>query len=403
LKVALTLVYAGTSALEEVAHNPKEGTAMIQSNRKRASSSDKIRYAVVGLGYIAQSAVLPAFAHAKRNCELVALVSDDAEKARKLATKYDVERTFSYDEYEDCLELVDAVYIALPNSMHRDFTVRAARAGVHVLCEKPMAVTEADCEAMIDAADENAVSLMIGYRLHFEKANLAALAAVEAGKIGEPRFFDGIFTMQVVEGDTRLQKALGGGSVYDLGIYCINAARGLFKAEPIEVMAASVRGDDPRFTEVDETSSAILRFPDERLAVITSSFGTSSVSSYKLVGTKGSLCLDPAFEDTGELSMCLTVGEKDTEKTFPDRDQFAPELIYFSQCILDGTEPEPSGAEGLADVRVIRAIYESARVGRPVRLQPLKRRVTRPTPRQEITKPAARKPKLFHAHSPSKE
>ena len=131
-----------------------------------------IRYAVVGLGHIAQVAVLPAFRHAQRNSRLVALVSDDAAKRRKVGKKYRVERTYSYDDYEACLEGVDAVYIALPNSLHAEYTVRAARAGVHVLCEKPMAVTAAECEAMIDACGEQRVKLMIAYRLHFEEVTL---------------------------------------------------------------------------------------------------------------------------------------------------------------------------------------------------------------------------------------
>ena len=104
-----------------------------------------VRYAVVGLGHIAQVAMLPAFAHSRRNSRLAALVSDDRAKLRQLAARYGVEHTFSYDDYDVCLEQVDAVYIALPNSMHAEYTIRAARAGVHVLCEKPMAVTVEEC------------------------------------------------------------------------------------------------------------------------------------------------------------------------------------------------------------------------------------------------------------------
>src|SRR5688500_15703718 len=129
-----------------------------------ARRSGVIRYAVVGLGHIAQVAVLPAFAHAKRNSRVVALVSDDATKRREVSKKYRITDTFSYDEYEKCLELVDAVYIALPNHLHADYTIRAARAGVHVLCEKPMAVTVAECQRMINACRDRNVKLMIAYR-----------------------------------------------------------------------------------------------------------------------------------------------------------------------------------------------------------------------------------------------
>jgi glucose-fructose oxidoreductase len=198
----------------------------VKLKKRNSVRGKKIRYAVVGLGYIAQNAVLPAFAHA-RNSELTALVSDNPTKLKKLSKKYCVPHTYSYEEYSECLESgeVDAVYIALPNHMHRAYTEAAARAGVHVLCEKPMAVTEEDCQAMIAAAEKNNIKLMIAYRLHFEEANLRAVELVQSGKLGEPRVFDSVFTMQVKPGNVRLQKEKGGGTLYDIGIYCINAAR----------------------------------------------------------------------------------------------------------------------------------------------------------------------------------
>jgi predicted dehydrogenase len=150
--------------------------------------SGTIRYAVVGLGHIAQVAVLPAFAHSRRNSRLVALVSDDSTKRKTLARKYRLEATFTYDEYEQCLAHVDAVYIALPNSMHAEYTIRAMRAGVHALCEKPMAVTVEECERMIEVCRDARVKLMIAYRLHFEQVNLKAIDLVRRGRIGEPKF-----------------------------------------------------------------------------------------------------------------------------------------------------------------------------------------------------------------------
>src|SRR4051794_37847345 len=154
------------------------------------SEPKTIRYAVVGLGHIAQVAVLPAFKHAERS-SLTALVSGDATKRKKIGRKYKVPHVYSYEEYGECLanEEVDAVYIALPNDMHCEYTVRAAEAGKHVLCEKPMAVTEDECRRMIAAAEANRVKLMIAYRLHFEEANLKVLEMIRQGEIGEPRFF----------------------------------------------------------------------------------------------------------------------------------------------------------------------------------------------------------------------
>jgi glucose-fructose oxidoreductase len=201
-----------------------------------AAQGNLIRYAVVGLGHIAQAAMLPAFAHAKRNSRLVAAVSDDPANRKAVARAYKLESTFSYDDYDACLEQVDAVYIALPNSLHAEYTVRAARAGVHVLCEKPTAVTADECEQMIDACDKHRVKLMVAYRLHFEEINLKAIDLVRRGRIGVPKFFNSSFAMTVRRGDIRTKKVLGGETLYDIGVYCFNAARYLFRAEPTEVM-----------------------------------------------------------------------------------------------------------------------------------------------------------------------
>ena len=176
-------------------------------------------------GYISQAAVLPAFEHASSNSELPALVSNDPVKLKKLSARYGASYTYSYESYEECLRSgnIDTVYIALPNSMHREFSVKAAEAGIHILSEKPMAVREEECRDMIETARQNNVKLMIAYRLHFEAATLAAVAVIKSGKIGDPRFFVSCFSQQVKKGDIRLDSSLGGGSVYDMGIYCINA------------------------------------------------------------------------------------------------------------------------------------------------------------------------------------
>ena len=335
-----------------------------------------IRYAVVGLGHIAQKAVLPAFAHARRNSRLTALVSDDAAKLRRLAKQYGVERTGSYAEYEECLREVDAVYIALPNSLHAEYTIRAARVGVHVLCEKPMAVTVDDCEAMIRACRDGGVKLMIAYRLHFEPINREAIDIVRRGAIGEPKFFNSSFALTVKPGDIRTKAALGGGSVYDIGVYCINAARYLFRAEPKEVLALSVNAVPKKLPEIDETTGALLRFDGERLAAFVSSFNGADVGALRIVGTKGVLHVDPAYYYAEGLSYELTVNGKTRRKRGRTHDQFAPQLTYFSDCILKNREPEPDGEEGLQDVRIVRAIYESAQTGKPVAIPPFKKSKT---------------------------
>jgi predicted dehydrogenase len=383
----------------------KTGSAhKVSGNAGTTRSAKKVRYAVVGLGYISQVAVLPAFQHARENSELVVLVSGDATKRAQLAKKYHVSKTYSYEQFSQCLEsgLIDAVYIALPNNMHRAYTEGAARAGIHVLCEKPMAVTEQECEAMIEATSRADVKLMIAYRLHFEQGNLAAMAAVRDGKIGDPRIFRSGFCQQVTHGNSRLQDELGGGPLYDIGVYCINAARYLFRAEPEEVFAyAATRAQDERFKEIDEMSAALLRFPDDRLATFTCSFGAADRSTYEVIGTKGVVKMDPAYEMVGDLKSEITVEGRTQKATYKKRDQFGPELVYFSKCILENTEPEPGGKEGLADVRIIRALLESQEKNRPVRISPVGE-VTRPTEDQEIYKPPIGKPHLVKAAAPSK-
>jgi glucose-fructose oxidoreductase len=367
------------------------------------SKKSAVRYAVVGLGHIAQVAVLPAFEHAE-NAELTALVSSDAGKLKALARRYEIERAVTYEEFGDLCASgdIDAAYIALPNHMHREYTEIAASAGIHVLCEKPMAVTVKDAEAMIRACARNDVKLMIAYRLHFERANLEAIDVVNSGKIGEPRYFSSDFSLDVKEGDIRVRRETGGGALWDLGIYCVNAARYLFRAEPTEVVALTAARDDERFREVEEMLSAILRFPGERLAHFTCSLGAADIATYRVVGTKGDIVLNPAYEYAMELEREVTVGGRKNHKKYPKRDQFAPELIHFSDCILNDSEPEPSGEEGLLDVRVIEALYRSAKSGRPVRLPPRDKDV-RPSLEQEIRRPPVTKPKEVKVKPPSRQ
>jgi glucose-fructose oxidoreductase len=371
-------------------------------NRSPHHHAGKIRYAVVGLGHIAQNAILPAFAHAGKNSALTALISDDPTKLREMSRSYGVENLFSYDDYDVCLRSgeIDAVYIALPNNLHREYCVRAARAGIHVLCEKPLAPTEDDCQEMIRACAENGVSLMAAYRLHFERGNLEAIEIVKSGKIGEPRIFNSVFSQQVQPGNTRVKGRYDQGPLYDVGVYCINAARYLFREEPTEVMCFSASGKDPRFRDVEEMDAAMLRFPGERLASFTCSFGAWDTADFEVVGTRGRLRAIHGYEYTQAVTLEITVDGRTGKKTYEVRDQFAPEIIYFSDCVLRNKEPEPSGIEGLLDVHIIRSLYESARAGRSVRLKELTRQ-KRPSLRQNIYRRRVVKPRLVHVKAPS--
>ncbi len=370
-----------------------------------ATGGRKIQYAVIGLGYISQVAVLPAFAHARSNSTLTALVSGDPRKLKSLSRKYGTKHNYSYEQYADCLASgeVDAVYIALPNHLHRAYAEAAARAGIHILCEKPMALEEVDCQAMIMEAEKANVKLMIAYRLHFERGNLHAIEYVKSGKMGEPRILASVFSQQVKAGNSRLKKNVGGGAVYDMGVYCINAARYLFRDEPEEVFAWNFGRDGGRFHEVPATTTGLLKFPHDRFASFTCSFGVADRSVFEVVGTKGILKMDPAYEMTEALKSEILMGDKKLRKTFPKRDQFAAEIAYFSECVLKDKEPEPSGWDGLADVRIIQALLKSAETNRPVKLNPAAI-VRRPNLKQEIAKPALKRPpRLVNAQPPGRE
>jgi glucose-fructose oxidoreductase len=268
-----------------------------------------------------------------------------------------------------------------------------------------MAVTEKDCQAMLRACGKARVLLMIAYRLHFTEAHLRAIEFVKRGGIGQLRYFNSLFAMQVAAGNIRTDRDLGGGPLPDIGVYCINASRYLFRDEPVQVYATSAAGKDRRFKEVMEMASVVLTFPGNRLATFTCSFGSSDMDQFDLVGTEGSIHMEPAFAYEGSLKWVVKRGDKPKDKTqehsFPPGDQFAAEIDYFSECILKKRVPEPSGEEGLADVRILNAIMESIRTKRPVSLKPMpgagKRR---PASSQLIRRRPARKTQLVGVDTP---
>lgn len=367
------------------------------------NTKKKIRFGVVGLGHFAQAAILPAFANTSQAVELAAMVTGDQEKASKLSRKYKVPAVH-YDEYDSLCASgdIDAVYIALPNSQHCEFTERAAHAGVHVLCEKPLAHSVKDAERMIATCEAAKVRLMTAYRLHFEAGNLQAIKAAHSGTIGDARLFVGVHTMQVDPDNIRVDLSLGGGPVEDIGIYCLNAARYIFQSEPKEVAAFAVHGTDSRFDEVPEAVSVILRFPEDRLATFLCGFGEAKASEYRVIGTKGIIKMDPGFTWQGDIEQTISIGDKQRTKTFKHRDQIAAEIDYFAKCIREETEPEPSGREGLIDVMIIDAIRKSYQTGKSVTVKDLPTD-RRPKPSQAIRKQPPRKVTPVKASPPSKK
>ena len=368
--------------------------------RKRNGAS-RVRYAVIGAGWFGQAAILPAFKNAKSNSELAAIVSGDEQKRAELGKEYGVP-TYPYEQLEQLLASgeVDAVYIATPNSEHREPTLLAARHGVHVLCEKPLADTAAAAEEMTAECDRRGVLLMTAYRLHFEKAHTTAVETIRSGEIGNPRVFSSTFTQVVEEGNTRLDPAAGGHPLLDIGIYCINAARYLFRDEPVEVTGFAVSGPDPKFSDLPESVGAVLRFPAGRVATFVCSFGAAKGSSLQVVGTKGDVRMDPAYSHSGPRKMWVTVGGEATEKKFKDVDQIGPEIVYFSDCVLTGKRPEPDGREGVIDLRVIEAVMDSVQKGRAIPVPPAPEK-PRPDAGQQIEKPKVSEPGLVNAAPPS--
>lgn len=326
-----------------------------------------IRYAVVGAGWISQEAFMPGVAQSG-NATIAAIVTGDLEKAAKLAAFHNVPQVVAYADYDALLasDAVDAVYIALPNSLHADYAIRAARAGKHIMVEKPLATSVAEAEAMIAAAQAAGVYLMTAYRLHNEPGTLAVLDHIRQGHIGTPLIFQSIFSFQMAPGNHRLKAAHWGGPLQDVGVYCVNAARHIFGEEPVEATASLTQPkDDARFGEIEASIAATLRFPSGGLAQFVGSFGAAAVDNYRVVGALGDLELDPAFKFDCAMKLRLRRDGVTTQTTYPQIDHFGAQVAYFSDCITAGTPPEADGAEGLADMRALLAIEAAAKTGQP--------------------------------------
>ncbi|SDR63885.1 Predicted dehydrogenase [Rhizobiales bacterium GAS113] len=326
-----------------------------------------INYAVVGAGWISQQAFLPGVVQSG-NSRVAAIVTGDRAKAARLADFYGIGMVVGYDGYDALLASpgIDAVYIALPNHMHADYAIRAARAGKHILVEKPLAVTEDEALAMIAAARAANVFLMTAYRLHHEPGTVAVLEHIRANAIGRPLFFQSVFSFQTSPENHRLRATSWGGPLQDVGVYCINAARHIFAEEPIEAMATAHRPtDDPRFSEVDASVAVLLRFPSGGLAQFVASFGAAAVDNYRVVGTSGDLELDPGFRFETAPRLRLRRDGKIVETQFPQIDHFGAQVAYFSDCIAARTPPEADGDEGLADLRALIAIENACLSGQP--------------------------------------
>jgi predicted dehydrogenase len=354
-------------------------------------SNERIGIAIVGVGRISVNEMLPAIAQSK-HAKVTALVSGDRAKALKVAHQYNIPESavLDYREFEKLASMPDVqgVYIALPNSMHAEYTIRAARVGKHVLCEKPMANTAAECQQMIDACRKAGRKLMIAYRSQYEPFDRALVKMVQEKKLGALKEFMSVNSQNM--GDPqhwRLKRALaGGGALPDVGLYCINAARFLSGEEPNEVIGNtwSTPGD-ARFREVEESCQFILRFPSGFIASCSTSYAAHKSQTFRLNGSDAWAEMNPAYAYHGlKLKVARVVDGKEqlVDIQAEEKNQFTAELDHFCRCIQQNKDVHTPGEEGLQDQKIIEAIYESSRTHKPVKLaQP--GRTRGPEPQQE--------------------
>src|SRR5882724_10034679 len=327
----------------------------------------KVRYAVIGAGWISQEAFLPAVEQTG-NSEVAAIVSGNLAKAKQLADFYGIKDVYAYEQFDAMARsgVVDAVYIATPNSSHASYAERAAKHRLHILVEKPLATTAAEAESMVAAANKAGVNLVTAYRLHNDPGTIKVMEMIRDGAIGDPRYFWGGFCFQIAAGNHRLRKDHWGGPLQDLGVYCLNAARHVFGGEPVEVQALSGGdADDPRFAEVDAGISATLRFEGGRIASFYAGFGTDPVDLFHVLGTKGPLEFQHAYLFGTGRTIVLRHGDAVEHIDVAETDNFSGMIAHFSDCILEGKRPAVDSGEGLEDMRALLAIDEAAARGAP--------------------------------------
>jgi len=343
------------------------GAASLAGGVSAAEPTRQARYAVVGLGTFAVGQILPIVKDC-RYSKVTAFVSGSPQKIRDLGPRYGVSRSYGYADFDKIAENdeIDCVYIALPVGMHAEYAIRALKAGKHVLCEKPMASTVAECEAMIAAAKAARRQLGIAYRVHFEPNNIEAARLVHTGQIGAIRYFSAesgfVVDPAYPPHKWRLTKALGGGgSMYDIGIYALNAALMTIEEAPSWVSAVySTPAGDPRFKEVEGGVEWRLGFPSGLVAQGSSSYTYHYVTRQRVFGTEGGLSLEPASAYDGVTGFIQRDGGRQTIHAGDPTTQFAAQLDGFSQAALANQQHRTPGEMGLRDIRLIQAMYRSA-------------------------------------------
>ena len=338
---------------------------------------DRVGFAIVALGRLSMEEILPAFAQSKM-CKVTALVSGSPEKLKAVGAQYAIppDSLYSYDDFDRIAqnENVQVIYIVLPNSMHKEFTLRAAAAKKHVLCEKPIATSVADAQAMVAACADAKVKLMIAYRCRYQPHHVELIKRAQSGALGPIKMVEAINAQN--QGDInqwRLKKALsGGGALPDVGIYCLNAARAVLGEEPTEIEAQMYSTpNDPRFREVEESVTWLMRFPSGALANLSTSYGIHRASRMAVHLDGGGLVLEKAFPYKGqELHEIKAIDKKETDSIIAvtPQDHFAVEMDHMAECVMKNTMPRTPGEEGVRDSIIADAIYRAAESRTTVKL-----------------------------------
>lgn len=347
--------------------------------------SRRIGYAIVGLGHLSLEELLPALSVCEKS-KLVALVSGSPEKLKKVAAQYGIDQKncYSYEQYDNLKDNkeVDVIYIVLPNGLHREYVIRGAKAGKHILCEKPMANTSAECQEMIAACKRANVKLMVAYRIQFQPHNRMVREMLESKEFGIAKYIEAHNSQSTANVDHwRHKKALaGGGSLPDIGIYCLNTTRFITGEEPTEVFAYQYSTpDNPLFEEVEEHVSWQMKFPGGLVVSCATDYLVHESRRYRVNCEKGWINLENAYAYKGQK---LTTSRADgmlkrmEEINIAENNQFGAEMDYFSECILDNKPPLTPGEEGLQDHIIMEAIYRSAAEGQPIKIQGVDRKNT---------------------------
>ncbi len=336
---------------------------------RAAEPGRKLGFALVGLGSLSTHQIAPALLNT-RYCRLAGIVTGTPAKAKRWQAQYNLPDKSIYN-YETMDRLadnpdIDVVYVVTPNALHAEHTIKAAQAGKHVLCEKPMEVSSEKCQQMIDACRKAGRQLAIGYRLHFEPNNRECVRLAREKVFGGLKIIQAGFGFKI--GDARqwrLRKALsGGGPLMDVGIYALQATRYLTGEEPLLISATSTTTDHLKFAEVEESLVWQATFPSGIIANCSTTYSVGGIKGYRAYAENGWFGLDPAYEYTGQKGL-----RSDGQTiALPPVDHFAAQMDNFAQCIFENRPTPVPGEEGLRDLRVMTAIYESVRTGKTVKL-----------------------------------